>query len=115
MILFGEIDGWDTNFEPVDLKAIPAVGFRIPGNKLELKNGGCLSMTACGGEEQQKRDEKNSFHGMRVVTPNDGKLCDRRSGRGLCRSVVGWRWFEAQAVTAEPVRRSAWMALGEPQ
>jgi hypothetical protein len=49
--------------------------------------------------------------GVNAATPNDNKLSDRRSGRGLCRWMVRWRGLEAQAVTAEPVRWSAW--LGE--
>jgi len=50
------------------------------------------------------------FHGTRAQSPNDPKLSDRRSWRGLC--VVGaclLVGMEAQAVTAEPVRCSAWL------
>ncbi len=43
------------------------------------------------------------------MTPNDRKLSDRRSGRGTCRWVERWRWSAAGAVTAEPVRCSAWL------
>ena len=39
---------------------------------------------------------------------NDPKLSDRRSGRGTCRWVERRRWSAAGAVTAEPVRCSAW-------
>jgi hypothetical protein len=42
-------------------------------------------------------------------SPNDPKLSDRRSGRGTCRWVERWRWSAAGAVTAEPVRCSAWL------
>ena len=45
--------------------------------------------------------------------PNDPKLSDRRSGRGTCRWVERWRWSAAGAVTAEPVRCSAWLAVAD--
>jgi len=45
---------------------------------------------------------------MGVEAPNDPKLSDRRSGRGTCRRVERWGWSAAGAVTAEPVRCSAW-------
>ena len=42
------------------------------------------------------------------MTPNEPKLSDRRSGRGTC-MVGGKAVVEAGAVTAEPVRCSAWL------
>ena len=50
-------------------------------------------------------------HGKRVATPNAPKLSDARSRRGLCRWVERRWWFEAQAVTAERVRCSAWLGV----
>ena len=43
-------------------------------------------------------------------SPNDPKLSDRRSGRGTC-MVGGKVVVEAGAVTAEPVRCSAWLGV----
>ena len=43
--------------------------------------------------------------------PNDLKLSDRRSGRGTFRGVEMRRWSAAGAVTAEPVRWSAWLSV----
>jgi hypothetical protein len=46
------------------------------------------------------------------MTPNDPKLSDRRSWRGLCAAGVALLvGMEAQAVTAEPVRCSAWFGI----
>ena len=45
------------------------------------------------------------------ATPNDPKLSDRRSGRGTCRWVARRWWSAAGAVTAEPVRCSAWLGV----
>jgi len=53
-------------------------------------------------------------HGMRVATPNDPKLSDRRSWRALC--AVGVALLvctEAQGMTAEPVRCSAWLGVAD--
>jgi hypothetical protein len=47
-------------------------------------------------------------YSVRVETPNDPKLSDRRSGRGPC-TVGATRGPEAGAVTVEPVRCSAWL------
>ena len=47
----------------------------------------------------------------RVATPNDLKLSDRRSGRGTCRWVARRGRSAAGAVTAEPVRCSAWFGV----
>ena len=44
----------------------------------------------------------------RAQSPNDLKLSDRRSGRGTCRWAERGRWSAAGAVTAQPVRCSAW-------
>ena len=52
--------------------------------------------------------EKIFIHRIRAEAPNDPKLSDRRSGRGTCRWVERW-WSAAGAVTAEPVRCSAWL------
>src|SRR3954469_19753502 len=48
-------------------------------------------------------------HETRNKSPNDPKLSDRRSGRGTCRWVEKRWWSAAGAVTAEPVRCSAWL------
>ena len=52
------------------------------------------------------------IRGRRVVTPNDPKLSDRRSWRGLCAVGVALLvGMEAQAVTAELVRCSALLGV----
>ena len=54
----------------------------------------------------------NGFvHSVREEGPNDPKLSDRRSGRGTCRWVERRWWSAAGAVTAEPVRCSAWLGV----
>ena len=50
------------------------------------------------------------FRVMRAKSPNDPKLSDRRSGRGTC-MAGGKAAVEAGAVTAEPVRCSAWLGV----
>jgi hypothetical protein len=46
----------------------------------------------------------------KLGTPNDLKLSDTRSRHGLCRWAEKW-WVEAQTVTAERVRCSAWLGV----
>jgi hypothetical protein len=64
-------------------------------------------------EEKAEAKEKRYkvFHAMCAKSPNDPKLSDRRSGRGTCRWAERWWWSAAGAVTAEPVRCSAWLAV----
>jgi len=47
----------------------------------------------------------------RVATPNDPKLSDRRSRRGPCGNAAGAKAVGAWAVTAQPVRCSAWLGV----
>ena len=55
---------------------------------------------------------KSSISRETQKTPNDPKLSDRRSWRGLCAVGVALLvGMEAQAVTAEPVRWSAWLGV----
>ena len=63
---------------------------------------------AAAGQNSCSHNQEKSLHQNRAwKSPNDLKLSDRRSRRGPCGKAVG-----AWAVTAQPVRCSAWLGVG---
>ena len=101
---------WNAAPKRISVKVVVAE-CRLDKGVKRLSNDGRQRQS---GDEDEKRSADgmtalNGFvHGKRVASPNDPKLSDRRSGRGTCRRVERWRWSAAGAVTAEPVRCSAW-------